>query len=94
MTNTKPSTFNILSKFYVKVLSLDVYIRGTVSTRRYTRISLAARENDSLRTLLGMTWVCYNPTLSMMDDDGLDYPSITLSGEGCTQTDVWPSRTG
>jgi len=86
--DTRPCTFQILAKYYVKVLSMNDYIKGTVSSGRFERISQTARENEALQTLLNTTYVCFNPTLAMTDEDGLDYPSNARISEDCTQSEV------
>src|SRR5947207_12334030 len=91
--DTRPSTYNILTKYFAKVIIMREYIQDTVSTNRYARIAQVARANDSLRTLLDSTYICYNPTLSIVDDDGLDYTSILPTGEQYTQAEVYLSCT-
>jgi hypothetical protein len=85
---TKPTSFNILKRHYIKVVKLHDYIKQTVSERRNTRIEKAATDNESLKTLLSATYVCMNPQHHLEDDDDMNEISILSNGEYSTQADV------
>jgi hypothetical protein len=86
---SRPSSFNILKKFYLSVTSLDQYLKTTVSENRYARIVSAAREHETMKKLIETAYVCVNPDLHIVeDDDGHRDISILSTGDSATQSEV------
>jgi len=88
---SRPSSLNILRKFFIRVTRLDEYIKGQVSENRYARLLSRAQEHEGMKKLIQTAYVCLNPKLQIMDDDdGLDDPSVLSIGDHATQTEVNP----
>jgi hypothetical protein len=91
-SSSKPSTSNILKRFYTKVISLEEHLQQTVSTTRFHRISDASRMNETIRKLIGTTLVCTTPKPSfhLEDDDDIGEHTSHLSiGDHATQSEVF-----
>jgi len=89
--DSRPSSLNILKKFFIRVTRLDEYIRGQVSENRYARLLSVAQEHEGMKNLIQTAYVCLNPKLQIMDDDdGLDDLSVLSIGEHATQTEASP----
>lgn len=87
--DTKPSSLNILKKFYVKVVQLEHYIKENVSENRFAKIRSTSQEHEAMRKLIETTYVCINPQFYMIDEgDSLDGPSLLSIGEHASQTEV------
>src|SRR5438876_11860965 len=88
--DSKPSSSNILRKFYTKVIRLNDYIQQNVSSNRFERITAAAQENNVMKTLLHTALVCINPKFNFLDDEdsSLDEISILSVGEHAAQNEV------
>jgi len=88
--DSKPSSLNILRKFYLRVTRLDEYIKGKVSDTRYARLVSVAQEHDAMKKLIQTAYVCFNPKLQIMDDDDNDFVdrSVLSIGDHATQTEV------
>lgn len=86
----KPSSLNILRRFYTRVIPLGEYLRGNVSSSRFERITAAATENQGMKTLLQTTIVCVNPRIHITDEEDvfMDEISILSVGEHATQSEV------
>jgi hypothetical protein len=91
---TKPSAFNILSKFYGKVVHLNEHIEGIVSKNRYSRIVEAAKENEEMKKLIETAYVCSSPGATIVTDDSIPDEPSTLSTTGGTanQSEVCKAR--
>jgi len=86
----KPSSLNILKRFYTRVIPLDEYLRRNVSESRFERITSAANENNGMKTLLQTALVCVNPRIHITDEEDpfMDEISILSVGEHATQSEV------
>lgn len=86
----KPSSLNILRRFYTRVIPLGEYLRGNVSENRFERITTAATENQSIKTLLQTALVCVNPRIHITDEEDafMNEISILSVGEHATQSEV------
>lgn len=93
---SRPSTLNILRKFYTRVNRLDDYIRCKVSENRYAKVIGEAKDHDGMRMLIDTAYVCQNPKIRIIqndndsddDYDGLDYSSVLSIGDHVTQSEV------
>lgn len=88
--DSRPSSLNILRKFYLRVTRLDDYIKGQVSDSRYARLLSLAQEHDGMKKLIQTAYVCLNPKLQIMDDEDDDFcdRSVLSNGDHVTQTEV------
>jgi hypothetical protein len=87
--DSKPSSLNILKKFYRRVTRLDEYLRENVSDSRFARITAASQQNAELMKLLNTSLVCFNPKFLDDDDNEMDNEISILSvGEHVTQSEV------
>jgi hypothetical protein len=87
--DSRPSSLNILRKFFLRVTRLDEYIKAQVSENRYARLLSMAEEHEGMKKLIQTAYVCFNPKLQIMEeDDGLDDPSVLSIGDHATQTEV------
>jgi len=86
--DSKPSSLNILKKYYVKVLKMEEYIRESFSNNRYAKVLNTSRGHDGMTKLLQTAYVCFNPRLDIEDEDGLDYTSILSPGKNTTQAEA------
>ena len=87
--DSRPSSLNILRKFYIRVTRLDEYVKGQVSENRYARLLSTAQEHDAMKKLIQTAYVCLNPKLQILDDDdGLGGPSVLSIGDHATQNEV------
>ena len=87
---SKPSSLNILKRFYTRVIPLEEYLRRNVSENRFEKITSAAKENKRMKTLIQTTLVCVNPRIHITDetDPFMDEISILTVGEHATQSEV------
>jgi hypothetical protein len=90
---SRPSTLNILRKFYTRVTRLDQYIRDKVSENRYAKVLRVANEHNGMSKLIETAYVCVNPKIHLIqdddDDDGLNDPSVLSIGDHATQSEVF-----
>lgn len=91
---SRPSTLNILRKFYTKVTRLDEHIKDTVSENRCAKVLRVAKEHEAMKKLIETAYVCVNPKINIIqdDDDGLDDPSVLSIGDHATQSEVLLAR--
>lgn len=92
--DSRPSTLNILRRFYTRVNRLDEYIKSKVSEKRYAKVLLVATDHDGMRKLIESAYVCQNPKISIIhdddnDEDGLDHSSVLSIGDHVTQSEVY-----
>ena len=90
--DSRPSTLNILRKFYTRVTRLDEYIKDKVSENRYAKVLRVAREHDGMRKLIETAYVCVNPKIHIIQDDddcdGLNDLLELSIGDHATQSEV------
>jgi hypothetical protein len=89
--DSKPSTSNILKRFYTKVISLEEHLHQTVSITRFRQIAKASRKNEIIRKLITTTLVCTSPIVSFDEDDDDnvgEHTSLLSTGDHATQAEV------
>ena len=87
--DSRPSTINILKRFYTKAITLEEHLQQTVSTTRFNRIANATRKSESIRKLITSTLVCSNKmSLDDEDDDVGEHTSLLSNGDHDTQSEV------
>jgi hypothetical protein len=88
--NSKPSSLNILRRFYTRVIPLHDYLQRNVSKNRFERITTAAKVNEGMNTLVQTALVCVNPRIHITDEEDvfMNEISILSVGEHATQSEV------
>jgi len=87
--DSRPSTINILKRFYTKPITLEEHLQQTVSTTRFNRIANAIRKTETIRKLVTTTLVCSNKiSFDEEDDDVGEHTSLLLNGDHAAQSEV------
>jgi hypothetical protein len=83
---TRPSSFNILKKYYTNVAILKEHLQTIVSDKRFSRIVEMSTANEDLRKLIETTYICRNRDRFVEDEDA-DETSM-ISAENSNQGEV------